>query len=136
MDVFTATEKGPHMPLLDLFWTMFMIFLLFAWVWLLIMIFADIFRSDMSGGAKALWVVFVIILPVLGILIYLIVHGDEMRARSMKQAVEMEQAQRQYIQDAAAGGSTATELEKLADLHQQGVLSDEEFSAQKAKLLS
>jgi hypothetical protein len=124
------------MPLLDLFWTMFMIFIFFAWIWLLIMIFADIFRSDISGVGKAVWVIFVIIVPVLGVLVYLIVHGDEMRARSMKQAVEMEQAQRQYIQQAAAGGSTASELEKLAGLHQQGVLSDEEFAAEKAKLLS
>ena len=124
------------MPLLDLFWTMLMVFLFFAWIWVLISIFADIFRSDMSGIAKALWVIFVIFLPLLGVLIYLIVNGSDMQQRSMEQAAAMEKAQRQYIQEAASGASTADELEKLKGLHDQGVLTDEEFAAQKAKLLA
>ncbi len=124
------------MPLLDLFFTMLWLFLFFVWIWLVISIFIDIFRSDMSGVAKALWVVFVIFLPLLGVLIYVIVNGDKMQERSMQQAAAVEKAQRQYIQEAAGSApSTADELEKLKGLHDQGVLTDEEFSAQKAKLL-
>ena len=124
------------MPILDLFWAMLWLFLFFIWIWLLITIFADIFRSDMSGWAKAGWVLFVIILPLLGALIYLIVNGGKMQERSMKQAADMEKAQREYIQDVAGGSSSADELEKLSELHKNGVLTDEEFAAQKAKLLS
>ena len=125
------------MPLLDLFFTMFWLFLFFVWIWLLITIFADIFRTDMSGWAKAGWIIFIIILPLLGALIYIIVNGSKMQERSMKQAADMEKAQRAYIQDVAGsgGGSTADELEKLKGLRDQGVLTDEEFAAQKAKLL-
>ena len=124
------------MPILDLFWAMLWLFLFFIWIWLLITIFADIFRSDISGWAKAGWVLFVIILPLLGALIYLIVNGGKMQERSMKQAADYEKAQRQYIQDVAGDSSSADELEKLAELHKNGVLTDEEFAAQKAKLLS
>ena len=124
------------MPILDLFWAMLWLFLFFIWIWLLITIFADIFRSDMNGWAKAGWVLFVIILPLLGALIYLIVNGGKMQERSMKQAADMEKAQRAYIQDVASGSSSADELEKLAELHKNGVLTDEEFADQKAKLLS
>ena len=125
------------MPLLDLFWTSLYIFLLIVWFWLLISIFADIFRSDMGGWAKAGWTIFVIILPFLGILIYLIVNGDKMRDRSMRQAADYEKAQRAYIQEVAgSGGSSADQLEKLAKLHNDGVLTDAEFAAQKEKLLT
>lgn len=125
------------MPLLDLFWTMLWLFLFFVWIWLVISIFIDIFRSDMSGWSKALWVVFVIFLPLLGVLVYVIVNGDDMAARSVKQAQEADQAQREYIREAAGSApSTAEELEKLKGLHDQGVLTDEEFAAQKAKVLN
>ena len=122
------------MPLLDLFWTMLWFFLFFVWIWLLITIFADIFRSEMSGGAKAGWVIFVILLPFLGVLVYLISQGGKMQERAMKQASDMEAAQREYIQS-VAGTSTAEELEILANLHKEGHLSDEEFAAEKAKVL-
>lgn len=90
----------------------------------------------MSGWGKAGWVLFVIILPFLGVFIYLIVHGSDMQNRATKAQAGQEAAQREYIQDAAgSGGSSADELDKLASLHQQGVLTDEEFQAQKAKLL-
>ncbi len=72
------------MPLLDLFWTLLWFFLFIAWIWLLIAIFADIFRSEMSGWGKAGWVLFVIILPFLGVLVYLIAHGSDMQNRAMK----------------------------------------------------
>ena len=123
------------MPLLDLLWAMLWFFLFIVWIWLLITVFIDIFRSEMSGWAKALWVIFVIILPLLGVLIYLIVEGGNMQKRSIKHASEVQQAQDEYIKSVAGGSSSADELEKLKSLHDQGVLSDEEFAAQKAKVL-
>jgi hypothetical protein len=124
------------MPLFDLFWSMLWIFLFIIWIWLLISVFIDIFRSDISGWGKALWVIFVIVLPFLGVLIYLIVHGDDMQKRSMDRAVDQQAAQAAYIQDVAGSGSTADELEKLKGLHDRGVLTDDEFAAQKQKVLA
>lgn len=123
------------MPLLDLFWSMLWFFMFFLWIWLLIMIFADIFRSEISGWGKAGWVLFVIILPFLGVLIYLIANGDDMQNRSMKQAADAQNAQREYIQS-VAGSSSADEIEKLASLRDSGHITNEEFQAQKAKLLA
>ena len=126
------------MPLLDLLWAMLLFFLFIIWIWLLITIFIDIFRSDMSGWAKAAWVIFVIILPLLGVLIYLIAQGKNMQARSVKQAQETDQQMRAYIKDAAGSGgsSNADEIAKLAALRDAGTISDEEFQEQKAKLLA
>jgi len=127
------------MPILDLFWAMLWFFLFFVWIWLLITIFADIFRSDMSGWAKAGWVIFVIIVPLLGVLIYLIAQGGNMQKRSVKQAQEADAATRAYIQDAAGSGggsSAADEVSKLAALRDAGTISDEEFAAAKAKILA
>ncbi|MCH9815494.1 MAG: SHOCT domain-containing protein [Actinomycetia bacterium] len=127
------------MPLLDLFWTMLIFFLFFIWIWLLISIFADIFRSDdMGGWAKALWVVFVVIVPFLGVLIYLIVRGQSMQQRSIATATKQQQAEQAYIrQTAGAGtGSAADQLAKLAELHDSGALTDAEFESQKAKVLA
>lgn len=123
------------MPLLDLFWAMLWFFLFVIWVWLLFSVFADMFRSEMSGWAKALWAIFVIVVPFLGVFLYLIVHGGKMQERSMKQAVAMERQQREYIKSVAGSESTADELAKLAELRNRGVLTDAEFDAQKADLL-
>ena len=124
------------MPLLNLFFSMLWFFLFILWIWLVISIFIDIFRSDDIGGfAKAMWALFVIVLPLLGVLVYIIARGDSMNERAVAQAAAQEKAARKYIQEAAAGASTADELAKLADLRKQGVLTDEEFAAQKAKLL-
>lgn len=124
------------MPLFDLFWSMLWFFLFFAWIWLLITVFADIFRSGQSGWAKAGWVIFVIVLPFLGVLIYLIAQGGNMQGRAMDQASDLEASQRQYIQSVAGGGaSTADEIEKLAKLNASGALTDSEYAAQKAKIL-
>jgi len=122
------------MPVLDLFFTILWITLLFMWFWLVISIFADIFRSEMKGLAKAAWAIFVIIVPLLGVLIYLIVHGDDMRQRDIDRAAAIQQAQNDYIRSVAGGA--ADELTKLSALKDQGVISDEEFQVQKAKLLS
>jgi ABC-type multidrug transport system fused ATPase/permease subunit len=112
-------------------------FLLMIWIWLLIMIFGDIFRShDMGGGAKALWVIFVIILPFLGIFVYLIARGGKMHERALEQAQQQQKAMDQYIKQAAGSSSNADELTRLAELKDQGVLTQAEFDSQKAKLLS
>jgi Phospholipase_D-nuclease N-terminal/Short C-terminal domain len=124
-------------PLLNLFWTMLWFFLWILWIFLLIRIIADIFRSDdMGGGAKALWTIFIIVLPFLGVLVYLIARGGSMHVRDARQAEQSQQALRQYVQQAAGTSSnTAEELSKLAALRDRGVLTDTEFAAQKAKLL-
>jgi len=124
-------------PILDLIWTMFMFFVFVLWIWLLIAVFMDIFRShDLSGGVKALWVFFIIILPFIGVLIYLIARGGKMHERAADQAVQQQKAFDAYVKQAAGSGSTADDLAKLADLKQQGVISDAEFEAQKAKILA
>jgi hypothetical protein len=126
------------MPLLDVFWAMLWFFLFFIWIWLLISIFGDIFRSEKSGWAKAGWTIFVILLPLLGVLVYLISNGSAMQERGLKEAAAMEKAQREYIQSVAGSGgaSAADELSKLAQLRDSGALTDAEFQAQKAKLLA
>ena len=125
------------MPLLDLFWVMLEFFLFFIWIWLLITLFADIFRSDdLSGWGKAGWTIFIVVLPFLGVLIYLIARGRSMAERAMKQAADQEKMMREYVQDVASSGSSvADEIGKLAALRDQGVLTQEEFAAQKTALL-
>ena len=126
-------------PLLDLFGTMLGIFIFVIWFWLLIVIFGDIFRSqDMGGGAKALWVIFVIILPFIGIFTYLIARGGKMHERAAKDAQAQQSAFDDYVRQTAGTPvtSTADQLSKLADLKAQGVLTDAEFEAQKAKILA
>ena len=126
-------------PILDFFLTMLYFFLFIIWIWLLIYVFMDIFRShDLSGWAKALWVIFVIIIPFLGVLVYLIARGGKMQQRS---AAEQAQQQKQfdaYVRQAAGtdGSSSADQLSKLADLKSQGVITDAEFEAQKSKILA
>jgi hypothetical protein len=125
-------------PLADLFGTMLGLFVFFIWFWLLIVVFSDIFRSkDLGGGAKMLWVLFVIILPFLGIFVYLIARGGKMHERAAAQADQQKQAFDAYVKEAAGSGtSTADQLSKLADLKQQGVITDAEFETQKAKILA
>jgi hypothetical protein len=126
-------------PLLGLFWTMLWWFLLFAWIVLLFRVIADIFRSrDMGGFAKALWAIFVIVVPWLGVLIYLIARGGKMAERDLENARAQDDAFRAYVQDAAGtgGASTADEISKLATLQAQGLITDAEFAQQKAKLLA
>jgi hypothetical protein len=123
------------MPLLDLFWSMLWFFMFFLWIWLLISLFADIFRSDdLSGVGKAGWVIFMVVLPWLGALIYLIARGKGMQERAVADMAAREKATRQYIQGVAST-SNADELTKLAALRDQGVLTSAEFDAQKAALL-
>ena len=123
-------------PILGLFWTMMIFFLWVAWLILLFRVFADIFRSDMGGGAKALWSIFVILVPFLGVFLYVIANGRSMGERDIASAQQRESEMQAYIRQTAGGAGGADELAKLAALRDQGVLTEEEFSAQKAKLLS
>lgn len=124
-------------PLLDFFWTMLEIFLMVLWIWLAIAVFIDIFRShDMGGLAKALWVIFVVILPFLGILVYLIARGGQMHERAAAQAAHQQKAFDSYVRQTAGSTGHLDELTQLADLRDKGVLTQEEFDAQKAKLLA
>ena len=125
-------------PILDAFLTMLYFFLFIIWIWLLITVFVDIFRShDLSGFAKALWAIFVIILPFLGVFIYLIARGDKMHERAARDTAQQQQAFDDYVRQAAGSGSDpASQLSKLSDLKSQGVISDSEFQAQKAKILA
>jgi len=125
-------------PLLDIFLTMFWLFIWILWIFLLIRILIDIFRSDDLGGwGKALWVIFIIILPFIGVLVYIIARGHSMQNRDVQSAQAADQAMRAYVQSAAGtSASTAEELNKLAELRDRGVLSPQEFDAQKAKLLA
>jgi hypothetical protein len=126
-------------PILDAFLTMLYFFLFIIWIYLLIIVFMDIFRSrDMGGAAKALWVIFVIVLPYLGVFVYLIARGGKMHERAAAAAAEQQKAFDSYVREAAgtSGADTASQLSKLADLKTQGVITDAEFETQKAKLLA
>src|SRR5690349_3559237 len=119
-------------------WSMIWFFLFFIWIWLLIVVFSDIFRSDdMGGWGKALWCIFIIVLPYLGVLIYLIARGGKMQQHAMSAAQAQDAAARQYIQSVSGGGgaSAADEIARLADLKAKGVLTEEEFQAGKSKAL-
>lgn len=125
------------MPLLDLFWTIIWIFFLIAFIWLLVSIIGDIFVSDMSGWGKAGWCVLVILLPLLGSLIYLIVHGGDMQNRSDRAALAADRAQRDYIRSVAGSStSVADEIAKLAALRDQGTISDDEYQSMKSQLIA
>ena len=126
-------------PILDAFLTMLYFFLFIIWIWLLIMVFIDVFRShDIGGLAKALWVIFIIILPFLGVLVYLIARGGKMHERAAAQAAEQQKAFDAYVKQAAgtSGDNVADQLSKLADLKAKGVITDAEFEEQKSKLLA
>ena len=123
-------------PLLNIFWSILEFFLWFIWIWLVVMVFIDIFRSrDLSGWAKALWVLFVVIIPVIGVLVYLIARGGEMHERAERQAVRQQDAFRSYVQHNAES-SPADQLTKLAELRDHGTITEEEFQRQKAKILA
>jgi hypothetical protein len=127
-----ADDFGSGQVFVDLL----MFFLFIIWIWLLIMVFVDIFRSqDLGGFAKALWVIFVIVLPYLGVFVYLIARGHKMAEHAQATAAAGDAAARAYIRDAATS-SPADELAKLADLRAQGAITDDEFRSLKAKIVS
>ena len=124
------------MPLLDAFLTMMWFFLWVLWFFLLFRIIMDIFRSkDLGGWGKAGWLAFVIILPFLGVFVYLIARGHKMAEHDVTQAQQQDQAMRAYVREAADGASTADELTKLADLRDRGVITEADFQQGKDKIL-
>ena len=124
-------------PLLDAFLTMLWFFLWILWLILLFRIIADIFAShDLGGGAKAAWLILVIILPFLGVFLYLIVRGKKMTERDVQSARAKDHEFREYIRQAAGEGSSADQLAKLADLHDRGAITDQEFEQAKAGILT
>jgi membrane protein implicated in regulation of membrane protease activity len=133
----TLAASNYSYPLLGVFWTILEIFLWVIWIWILIWIFIDIFRShDLSGWGKALWFLFVLFIPLIGVLVYLIARGSGMQERTQQQARSEDQEFRSYIKETAGSQSTADQLAKLADLRDRGVISAEEFEREKAKILS
>jgi type VI protein secretion system component VasK len=126
-------------PLLDVFLSIVYFFLWVLWFMLLFWILTDIFRSDdLSGWSKAAWTIFVILIPLIGILVYLIVRGHSMQDRQAREAKAQDKAFRAYVRDAAGtdGQSQSEELTKLANLRQRGVINDQEFEQAKAKVLA
>jgi hypothetical protein len=121
----------------QVFWSILWFTLFFIWIWLLITVFADIFRShDMGGFAKFLWVVFVIFLPYLGVFVYLIARGHKMTEHAAQEAAQIDAAQRAYIKEAAgSSGSPSEELARLADLKAKGVIDDAEFQRLKSQVV-
>ena len=124
-------------PLLDAFLTVLWVFLFVIWIWILITVLIDLFRSrDLSGLAKALWFLFILFLPLLGVLVYLIARGNSMHERQVQQASQLQDQYDAYIRSVAGQSNVADELQKLATLRDQGVITEDEFNAQKAKLIN
>ena len=123
-------------PLTDVFLTMLYFFLFFIWIWILITVFMDIFRSpDLNGWLKALWSIFVIILPFLGVFVYLIARGGKMQERKLQDVAQQQQAFDSAVREAAgtSGSDVTSQLTQLADLKAQGVLTDAEFECTKGQ---
>jgi hypothetical protein len=131
-----ADDFGTGEVFLSFLW----FFMFFIWIWLLIVVFGDLFRShDLSGWAKAAWVIGIIVFPYLGVLVYLIARGGKMHEHAVQTAQAQDAAFRQYVQSAAGtsgGSSVADELARLADLKDKGVIDDAEFQQLKAKALA
>jgi hypothetical protein len=124
-------------PFLDVFWTMLVFFAWVSWIMILFRVLGDIFRKqDASGWAKAGWIVFVIVLPFLGVLIYLIANGDEMGRRDVEQSRAARAELDDYVKSVAAPGGAAAEIEKANQLLGSGAISQAEFDAIKAKALA
>ena len=127
-------------PFMDVLWTMLIFFVWVVWIWIVVTVLIDVFRRhDIGGFSKALWVIFVIVAPFLGVFVYVIARGRSMTERDIERAQANEQMMQQYIRQTAASagtGGTADELVKLADLRDRGVLSEAEFQAQKSKLMA
>jgi hypothetical protein len=120
----------------DIIWSIVWLFLMVAWFWVMISVVTDIFRSrDLNGVSKALWVAFVILIPWLGVLAYVLIRGDKMQEHNVESIIKMQDAQRDYIRSVAQV-SAADELEKLGALKEKGVITDAEFETQKAKILA
>jgi len=128
---------GADYPFLDILWTMFIFFLFVIWIWILITVFADIFRRrDVGGGSKALWIIFVIVLPYLGVLVYLIANHDGMAERNVKQIQAQQEQMDNYVKSVAGSGGAAAEIEKAKGLLDSGAITQAEFDSIKQKALA
>jgi hypothetical protein len=126
-----ADDFGSGQVFLSMLW----FFLFFIWIWLLITVFADIFRSqDLSGWGKALWSIFIIFLPYLGVFVYLIARGGKMHEHAVQMAQAQDAAARDYIRSAVATPGPADQIAQLAELHDKGVIDDAEFARMKARV--
>jgi hypothetical protein len=124
-------------PFLDVLWTIIVIFAWVIWFWLLIVIFSDLFRRrDLSGWGKAGWIIFVIVLPYLGVLVYLIANHDGMAERSAKEAQATQTQFDDYVKSVASSGGSAAEIEKAKQLLDSGAITQAEFDSLKAKALA
>jgi Phospholipase_D-nuclease N-terminal/Short C-terminal domain len=124
-------------PFLDILWTMFLFFLFIIWIWILITVFADIFRRrDVGGGTKALWIIFVILLPYLGVLVYLIANHDGMAERNIRQAQAQQAQMDEYVRSVAGSSGAAAEIEKAKGLLDSGAITQAEFDSIKTKALA
>src|SRR5262245_40886619 len=121
-------------PFLNILWTMIIFFAWLAYIWIVITVFIDLFGRDVGGWGKAAWVVFVIVLPFLGVLVYLIAQHDGMRERSLRQAQAQKQQFDEYVRDTAGG--PATEIAKAKELLDRGAITQDEFDAIKAKAMA
>ena len=127
-----AVTFGVGQVVYSIFW----FFLFFIEIWLMVSVFIDIFRShDLKGWAKALWVLLVLVVPLLGILVYFIVRGDKMRAHQIQAQQSQEQSLSDYVRHAAGRRSPADELSRLAELKRDGVISEEEFQQLKSEVM-
>jgi hypothetical protein len=122
-------------PFLDVFWTMILFFCWVAWIWMLIMIFSDVFRRDISGWAKAGWCLFVIVLPFLGAFVYLIANGSGLTERRIRDAQVSQANFDQHIRTVAADGGSAGEIERAKQLLDSGAINQDEFERLKTKAL-
>ena len=124
-------------PFLDVLWSMVIFFAFIIWIWLLITVFADVFRRrDIGGGMKAIWIIFVILLPYLGVLIYLIAEHNGMADRSEAQMQQMKSQQDEYIKSVASSASPADQIAQAKSLLDSGAITQAEFDAIKAKALA
>jgi Phospholipase_D-nuclease N-terminal/Short C-terminal domain len=122
-------------PFLDVLWTMIIFFLWVIWIWFLIAILSDVFRRhDISGGKKAVWTVFIIFLPLVGALAYVIVNGDGMAQRNVKESKQAQERMDDYVRSVAGG--SASEIEKAKQLLDSGAITADEYASLKAKALA
>jgi predicted PurR-regulated permease PerM len=124
-------------PFLDVLWTLIIFFVWIIWFFLLFRVIVDIFRrKDIGGGSKTLWLLFVILLPFLGVFVYLIVNSNEMADRDVKSAQASQQQFDSYVKDVAGSGGAAAEIDKAKQLLDSGAITQEEFNSLKAKALA
>src|SRR3954468_24212303 len=128
---------APDYPLLNIFWTMIIFFCWVIWIWMMIAILTDVFRRhDIGGGKKALWVIFLIVLPFLGVLIYLIAQHDGMAERNIKQVEQQQAMLDDHIRTVATADDPTTKIANAKDLLDKGAINQAEFDTLKQKALA